>query len=136
MGRHPVFTDDSILFKCRYHPKTIYQFKAIPIKISTTIFAETEKAILKSIWKLKGSWILNSQSNLAKKRTMVEVSHFPISKLTTKLNKRMWYWHKDRHTDQVNRIQIPEINPQIYGQIISTIVPNPFNGGKDCLFNK
>ena len=39
------------------------------------------------------------------------------------------YWWRDRHTDQWNRIQKPEIDPHKYGEIIFDKVQKQLNEG-------
>ena len=49
----------------------------------------------------------------------------------------VWYWYRNKHIDQRNRIESPKTNPHRYEQFIyHKEAKNKYAMGKDNLFNK
>ena len=106
-------------------PKAIYRFNSIPIKKPIVFITEMEETILKFVWYFKRSWISKVILTEEKKKKKLEASEA----LTWNKAKVMeTVWHKIRHTDKWNRIKSPDMDIQIYDQLIHDKGAKIFNG--------
>ena len=95
-----------------------------------------ERVILKFIW--KGKKKTRTSKTILNNKRMAEAVTIPDLKLYFRVIviKTAYYWYRDRHIDQWNRIEDPEIKPHTYRHLIFNQEAKNIQWKKESIFNK
>ena len=129
LGRKNQYCENDYTTKCNL------QIQCNPYQITTGIFHRTKQKISQFIWKHKRLQI--AKAVLRRKNGAGRIN-FPDFRLYYKATviKTVWYWHKNRNTDQWNKIESPEINLCTDAYLIFDKGGKNIQRGKDSLSGK
>ena len=118
-----------------YVTKCNLQIHCDPYQITNDIFHRTRTNISQFIWKYKRPQIAKEFLREKNGTGRINLPDFRLYYKATVM-KAVWYWHKNRHIDQWNKIESLEINPGTYGYLIFGKGDKNIQWGKGSHFNK